>query len=114
MFADDIPPAIQWHEGMLLTPQHFQQNAARNEMLQQYSTLASAPYAWGVQQLQFDTRLISSGTYRVLHLEAIMPDGSVVSHRAERDPELMFDLMPQKESMRSAPLTVWTALNESR
>jgi type VI secretion system protein ImpJ len=110
IFADDIPAAIQWHEGMLLTPQHFQQDAARTEMLLQYSTLSAAPFAWGVQRLHLDTRLISSGSFRVLQLEAMMPDGTVVSHRAERDRELMVDLIPHKEAMRSAPVAVHLAL----
>ena len=36
MNAYEIPDAIQWHEGLLLTPQHFQQMSARHEALVQY------------------------------------------------------------------------------
>lgn len=31
--ADDLPAAVQWHEGMLLAPQHFQVRALRQEEL---------------------------------------------------------------------------------
>src|SRR4030095_11711054 len=39
MNAYEISDAIQWHEGLLLTPQHFQQLSARHEALVQYGTL---------------------------------------------------------------------------
>ena len=42
--ASDIPEAIQWHEGMLLAPQHFQQLAWRQETLLHYATLAASPF----------------------------------------------------------------------
>jgi len=45
VLADEIPQAIQWHEGMLLSPQHFQQSSWRQEMLVQYSMLLTAPMA---------------------------------------------------------------------
>ncbi|HVA64451.1 MAG TPA: hypothetical protein VNF74_12055, partial [Terriglobales bacterium] len=40
----EIPEAIQWHEGMLLSPQHFQQQAARWEGLLQSALLAQNPF----------------------------------------------------------------------
>jgi len=42
MKAQDIPEAIQWHEGMLLTPEHFQQMNARLEMLGGYGMSCSS------------------------------------------------------------------------
>ena len=83
MQAEDIPEAIQWHEGMLLSPQHFQQSAWRHELLVQYGSLLVAPYCWGVRSLTLDTKLLPGGTFRVLELEAVMSDGSLVSHKAE-------------------------------
>lgn len=74
---------------MLLTPQHFQLSSTRAEMLSQYCRLAGAPYAWGVRTLELDMAAIPSGTFRLLELEAIMPDGSLVSyhhHGMQDDP----------------------------
>ena len=92
MFADEIPLAIQWHEGMLLAPQHFQQTTSRLEMLTQYTTLLLGPYCWGVRQIAFDPKLLPSGTLRILELEAILPDGSVATHRPAEGRELILKL----------------------
>lgn len=92
MLADEIPQAIQWHEGMLLAPQHFQQSCWRQEMLLQYSSLMLAPYCWGIRRLALDTKLLPAGTVRVLDLEAVMPDGAVVMHRPSDECELMLDV----------------------
>lgn len=79
--AHDVPDAVQWHEGMLLAPQHFQQLAVRSESLLQYHMLAAAPFHWGVRRLRVDTSLLLDGTFRVMELEAVMPDGLGVSYR---------------------------------
>lgn len=92
MLADEIPKAIQWHEGMLLAPQHFQQSCWRQEMLLQYNALLVSPYCWGVRRLALDAKLLPSGTVRVLDLEAVLPDGTLVSHRPSEDHELAIDL----------------------
>jgi type VI secretion system protein ImpJ len=66
---------------MLLAPQHFQQLAVRNEALLQYHMLAAAPFHWGVRRLRVDTSLLLDGTFRIIELEAVMPDGLSVSYR---------------------------------
>jgi len=93
--AHDIPDAIQWHEGLLLTPQHFQQLSSRHEALVQYGTSMAAPFCWGVRRFKHDPISLPSGKLRVQELEAIMPDGLVVSHGlhdAGRDDALEVDL----------------------
>ena len=107
MQADEIPEAIQWHEGMLLSPQHFQQNAWRHELLVQYGSLLVAPYCWGIRVLKLDTKVLPSGTFRVLELEAVMPDGSVVTQKPDDDRELLLDLAPFAEQMRQGPIAIY-------
>jgi type VI secretion system protein ImpJ len=80
MKAQDIPDAIQWHEGLLLTPQHFQQLSSRHEALVRYSTSVVAPFCWGIRRLKYDPISLTSGKLEVVELEAVMPDGLVVSH----------------------------------
>jgi type VI secretion system protein ImpJ len=77
--AADVPPAIQWHEGMLLAPQHFQWQSQRQEALLHYHSAAMNPFHWGVRHLRIDPVLLVDGTLRVLELEAVLPDGLVVS-----------------------------------
>jgi type VI secretion system protein ImpJ len=95
MDAHDIPDAIQWHEGLLLTPQHFQQLSSRHEALVQYGTSMAAPFCWGMRRFKHDAITLPTGKLRVQELEGIMPDGLVVSHglhSAGRDNVLEVDL----------------------
>ena len=110
MLADEIPQAIQWHEGMLLSPQHFQQSSWRQEMLVQYSMLLTAPYGWGVRRLALDTKLLPGGTVRVLDLEAVLPDGTLISHRPAEGHELSIDLTADDSLPRQADVTVYLTL----
>ena len=73
--AHDLPGAIQWHEGMLLAPQHFQQLSIRHEELLHYHLMMISPFHWGIRRLKIDQVLLIEGTLRVQELEAIMPDG---------------------------------------
>lgn len=75
-----LPAAIQWHEGMLLAPQHFQQQDRRFEALLRRHLALASPFHWGVSHLQYDHALLLAGTLRLLELEAILPDGLHISH----------------------------------
>ncbi|WP_395856417.1 type VI secretion system baseplate subunit TssK [Cystobacter fuscus] len=90
--AHDLPAAVQWHEGMLLAPQHFQQQDRRHEALLQLHLGLAMPFHWGVSQFHYDRSLLLAGTLRVLELEAILPDGLIVSHQAGRGSELQLTL----------------------
>ena len=81
--AIPVVDRIEWFEGLLLSPQHFQLMASRADSLVAWQTLAAAPFSWGVRRLVFDTGLLPAGMLRVLLLDAIMPDGTAVSYSAE-------------------------------
>ncbi|MBM4440927.1 MAG: type VI secretion system baseplate subunit TssK [Candidatus Rokubacteria bacterium] len=110
MSAHDLPAPIQWHEGMLLAPQHFQQLALRQEELLHYHAMAIGPFHWGVRRLTLDQALLVSGTVRVLELDAVMPDGLVVSHLRGQGGELEVDLSGHVDEMKSRPVTVHLAV----
>lgn len=102
MNAYEIPDAIQWHEGLLLTPQHFQQLSSRHEALVQYGTSLFAPFCWGVRRFKHHAISLPAGKLRVLELEAVMPDGLVVVHGLHdtgRDDVLEIDLSAQAEEI---------------
>lgn len=80
-----IPDLVQWHEGMLLAPQHFQQQSLRNEALLQYQLSSASPFFWGVRRLRIDPVALLSGLFRITTIEAILPDGLVIA-RDESDP----------------------------
>jgi type VI secretion system protein ImpJ len=108
--AMTIPAAIQWHEGMLLAPQHFQQLSWRYEALLHYHAMAMTPFHWGVCHLKIDTALLVSGTLRILELEAIMPDGLIVSHDDTDSEALELDLLPYVETLRHGHLPIHLAV----
>jgi type VI secretion system protein ImpJ len=110
MDAHEIPDPIQWHEGLLLTPQHFQQLSLRQEASLQYVSSTIAPFYWGIRHLKIDPSSLVSGTFRVLELEAVMPDSLVVSSGLRRDSELLVDLTPFADQMKERPIPVHLAV----
>ena len=110
------PDRIQWHEGMLLSPQHFQLESARIDALIAWHTLTGTPYAWGVKRLKFDLALLASGTVRVLELEAILPDGTAIalSHDETQPIDLSIRLDSIKDALSQGPQTIWLCLPVSR
>ncbi|EYF02860.1 type VI secretion system baseplate subunit TssK [Chondromyces apiculatus] len=107
--AGEVPGAIQWHDGMLLSPQHFQESARRFERLLDYHLGHAGPFHYGVHHLEIDLRLLVSGTLRVIEIEAVMPDNLIV-HQAAQDPELTVDLKAHAEGFAAGPLTAWLAV----
>ena len=87
---------IQWHEGMLLAPQHFQQESARVDALVGWQVLAGQPAAWGVRRLVVDEAMLTRGMLRISLLEAVLPDGMAVRFDAatSQDATLELDLAP--------------------
>ena len=107
--ARNVPPAIQWHEGMLLAPQHFQSLAQRSEALLQYHATSISPFHWGIRHLEVDTVKLVDGLFRVIELEALMPDGLIVSYSAGDGPDLVFDLT-QLPDIKQKPAIVHLAV----
>lgn len=78
--ADSIPEQVQWHEGMLLSPQHLQQENWRHEAVLNYVARSAFPHLWGVRRLVVDDSLLPSGIFRLVELEALLPDGLILAH----------------------------------
>ncbi len=89
----DLPDAIQWHEGMLLAPQHFQQADLRNEGLLHYHVSVASPFHWGVRLLEVDSRALASGIFQVTQIEAVLPDGTLVTEPLQVDLNLFAQSM---------------------
>ncbi|WP_308925029.1 type VI secretion system baseplate subunit TssK [Janthinobacterium sp. J1-1] len=118
MIPTQLLNRIQWHEGMLLTPQHFQQEGARIDTLLAWQTVATNPYGWGVRELVIDEARLSTGTVSVLRLEAILPNGMAVSYDAStaqvRDMELKLELAPWDGEMTQRDVDVYLVLGNTR
>lgn len=55
-----------------------------------------------------------SGRLRILHLEAVLPDGLVVSYSYEEDEELEFDLTPYTDELAQRPMKISLAVPAKR
>ncbi|MDR1390795.1 MAG: type VI secretion system baseplate subunit TssK [Holosporales bacterium] len=79
-----VPCDINWHEGMLLSQHHFQQNDLRNFRVfaSQIQLLSSNHF--GVRHLKTDTVALSGGIYRIREIEAVFPDGLIFSFFPEK------------------------------
>ena len=104
------PDPVQWHEGMLLAPQHFQLEARRVEAMVNAQMRAATPYLWGVRRLEIDRSALLAGQFRVLALEALFSDGLIVSHPAPGSPELVFDLEAIDHDLAAEPATIHVAV----
>jgi type VI secretion system protein ImpJ len=104
-----IPDLIQWHEGLLLTPQHFQQLSSRVESLIQALPAWYVPFHWGVRSFDYDPTDFTAGILTVRTLDAVMPDGLHVSVGGG-DQELQLDLRPLTPVLRQSPTLVHLAM----
>ncbi len=83
-----LPEPLQWAEGMLLSPQHFQQNDIYWHEQLAHRVRCSRPYAWGLWDLKVDEKKLLNGILRIHHVEAILPDGLPVQFPASSDDQL--------------------------
>ncbi|HUX79893.1 MAG TPA: type VI secretion system baseplate subunit TssK, partial [Alphaproteobacteria bacterium] len=102
----DINP-IQWHEGMLLMPQHFQQTDIRVEKVMTYYMSHIFSFFWGIVHLKIDEALLTSGVFRPIELEAIMPDGLVIPSIPETKTPLQVSLIPFQGKLQVTPSFIY-------
>ena len=111
-----IPNRVQWHEGMLLSPQHFQVESARVDNMVAWHTIATNSYNWGIRKCKFDVGLLASGKLRILELDGFMPNGFAIEHDANNADfnSLEMDLDVFKQELREVPLNIYLALANKR
>lgn len=116
MRSNSLLNRIQWHEGMLLTPQHFQHESARVDSLIAWQNLAANPYGWGVRVLEIDESILSSGLLRILKLEAIFPNGLAVCYDIDKSQGIVLDmnLSDWSIAMEQIDLSVYLVVGRSR
>jgi len=105
---------IQWYEGMLLMPQHFQQADIRTESMMTYYISHVFSFFWGVAQFKVNESLLTSGTFRPIELEVIMPDGLLVTSLPQTDSPLQLNLLPLREKVEATPHFVYLCVPSRR
>ena len=67
-----------WHEGLILTQQHFQQQERWNGFALQQLASAVAVSPWGTLNVDIDEEALSSGRLKLARLQLRFPDGTPI------------------------------------
>ena len=81
------PLRVVWSEGLLMSPQHMQQQDLYHEVFTSSRLDALEPLNWGVVRVEVDRRALESGQVRIEALTCVLPDGLVIDCDSG-DPEL--------------------------
>ena len=88
---------IAWNEGMILTPQHLQQNDLRFERLLQIIAGIRCSYPWGVSILQLDDTTLTSGEVSLTRASGLFPSGFSFDYDSQTDDLLSAKLPTVRE-----------------
>ena len=78
-----LPNAVRWHEGLLLSPQHLQQNDIYWHAHLRHRLSCITPNYWGVKKLTVDLSSLVTGRVTVTELECVLPEGLAVIFPAD-------------------------------
>lgn len=109
--TETIPDPVQWHEGMLLAPQHFQLLTARYELLHARAAAGDHLPGWGVRFAVIDAGRLPAGEFRLVEADVVMPDGFQL--RVDPEHDLRCDLTPLAEALRTRAMYVYLAVPAS-
>lgn len=78
---------VVWGEGLLVCPQHFQQQELYYQELIDVRSTWPNPYAWGLTKLEFDQVALKTGEFALKEIQGVLPGGITVD-LDEGDPAL--------------------------
>ncbi|GAB5095812.1 type VI secretion system baseplate subunit TssK [Caballeronia sp. HLA56] len=67
-----------WHEGLILTQQHFQQQDRWNEFALRQVATAALAQPWGTLAVEVDEDALASGRFKLTRLKLRFPDGTPI------------------------------------
>jgi type VI secretion system protein ImpJ len=100
---------IVWNEGMILTPQHLQQNDLRFEKLMNIVGRLTSPYPWGFFGLAIDETALPNGEIVINRALGVFPGGFVFDYDAQIDPPLRAAL-PVEGAREGTRIPIYLAL----
>jgi type VI secretion system protein ImpJ len=74
-----------WHEGLILTQQHFQQQEQWNDFALRQFTNAALTQPWGALDVSVDEDALSSGRLKLTRLKLRFPDGTPIDTTVAQD-----------------------------
>ena len=70
------PHRVVWSQGMLMLPQHFQQQARFVEAMLDARVSLATPHAWGFAEIVLDEGQLATGSLTVSRARGVLPDGT--------------------------------------
>ena len=105
-----IPLPVQWHEGLLLYPQHFQQQRRVHQDAIAATLHTTQPFFWGVRTCVLDTKALATGIIKIQEMQALMPDGTLVEVTPESP--VAFSLSGMEKSLLGSKKIIHLCLPE--
>ena len=68
-----------WEEGVLLSPQHFQQQNIFNSYIYSVLIKLMGEFKWGCFRCEFDQQTLELGKIKLNELQACLPDGTLIA-----------------------------------
>ncbi len=78
---------VVWGEGLLVCPQHFQQQELYYQELVDSRSMWPNPYGWGLTHLEIDPVALKTGEFAIKSIQGILPGGLTIDLE-EGDPSL--------------------------
>lgn len=106
-----LPDAVQWSEGMLLSPQHFQQNDIYWHQHLRHRLQAVTPHYWGLQHMRCS---LIKEVIHISELECVLPDGLAVQFpgNSARQPAGNLELDVGSNLKSGTSMRVWLWVRE--
>ncbi|WP_244817787.1 type VI secretion system baseplate subunit TssK [Caballeronia sp. Lep1P3] len=89
-----------WHEGLILTQQHFQQQERWNEFALRQLSCAALAQPWGTLGVEIDEDALASGRVKLTRLKLRFPDGTPI------DTTVAHALPPARDLTQGIPVDV--------
>lgn len=83
---------VQWHEGMLISPQHFQLTTGYFQKIMGDLSASISPFGYGLFDFKVDSSCLSSGLIRILKAKGFFQDGLFFDFDATQDGPLELNL----------------------
>ncbi len=107
----DVVPAIQWHEGMLLSSHHLQQVDLRAHQIMAERLQHVLPFNYGVTSVSKDEVAFGQGFLKIVDLSGILPDGEIIDYNISdpNDLPITLNLNDIKEQLEM-PTLIWCGM----
>ncbi|WP_211450952.1 type VI secretion system baseplate subunit TssK [Collimonas antrihumi] len=86
-----------WHEGVILTPQHFQQQELWSQFSGRQLASLTVAEAWGVVDVRIDEETLAAGRLKLSSLKLRLPDSAII------DTSIADVLPPARDLARDMP-----------